>query len=112
MAGAMNDRLAVGDLDRMGIDTVIIAGTDIQGRMFGKRMTPRVFATKVDEGLHICTCVYAWDMAQSLDGLHVDFAGAHAGAREWADSCWAATAAAVSARHRPVPQREGLAATA
>jgi glutamine synthetase len=84
MAGAMNDRLAPGDLDRMGIDTVIIAGTDIQGRMFGKRMTPRVFATKVDEGLHICTCVYAWDMAQSLDGLHVDFAGAHTGWHDFA----------------------------
>jgi glutamine synthetase len=84
MAGAMNDRLAVGDLERMGIDTVIIAGTDIQGRMFGKRMTPRVFATKVDEGLHICTCVYAWDMAQSLDGLHVDFAGAHTGWHDFA----------------------------
>jgi glutamine synthetase len=84
MAGAMNDRLAVEDLDRLGIDTVIIAGTDIQGRMFGKRMSPRVFATKVDEGLHICTCVYAWDMAQSLDGLHVDFAGAHTGWHDFA----------------------------
>jgi glutamine synthetase len=42
-------------------------------------MSPRVFATKIDEGLHICTCVFAWDMAQSLDGLHVDFAGAHTG---------------------------------
>jgi glutamine synthetase len=80
----MNDRLAVGDLDRLGIDTVIIAGTDIQGRMFGKRMSPRVFATKVDEGLHICTCVYAWDMAQSLDGLHVDFAGVHTGWHDFA----------------------------
>jgi glutamine synthetase len=84
MAGAMSDRLALGDLDRLGIDTVIIAGTDIQGRMFGKRMSPRVFATKVDEGLHICTCVYAWDMAQSLDGLHVDFAGAHTGWHDFA----------------------------
>lgn len=80
----MNDRLVVEDLDRLGIDTVIIAGTDIQGRMFGKRMSPRVFATKVDEGLHICTCVYAWDMAQSLDGLHVDFAGAHTGWHDFA----------------------------
>ena len=78
----MNDRLGVADLEKLGIDTVIIAGTDIQGRMFGKRMSPRVFATKIDEGLHICTCVFAWDMAQSLDGLHVDFAGAHTG---WQD---------------------------
>jgi glutamine synthetase len=84
MARAMNDRLETGDLDRLGIDTVIIAGTDIQGRMFGKRMSPRVFASKIDEGLHICTCVFAWDMAQSLDGLHVDFAGAHTGWHDFA----------------------------
>src|ERR1700676_2446000 len=84
MAGAMSERLTVGDLDRLGIDTVIIAGTDIQGRMFGKRMSPRVFATKVDEGLHICTCVFAWDMAQSLEGLHVDFAGPHTGWHDFA----------------------------
>jgi glutamine synthetase len=79
MAGAMTDRLEIGDLDGLGIDTVIIAGTDIQGRMFGKRMSPRVFATKLEEGLHVCTCVFAWDMAQALEGLHVDFAGAHTG---------------------------------
>jgi glutamine synthetase len=84
MAGTMKDRLEAKDLDRLGIDTVIIAGTDIQGRMFGKRMSPRVFATKVDEGLHICTCVYAWDMAQALEGLHVDFAGAHTGWHDFA----------------------------
>jgi glutamine synthetase len=84
MARAMTDRLDIGDLDRLGIDTVIIAGTDIQGRMFGKRMSPRVFATKLDEGLHICTCVYAWDMAQALEGLHVDFAGAHTGWHDFA----------------------------
>lgn len=62
-----------------GIDTVIVAGVDMQGRLFGKRMSPRVFEAKAQSGLHICTCVYAWDMAQSLEGLHVDFAGSHTG---------------------------------
>ncbi|HVC03364.1 MAG TPA: glutamine synthetase family protein [Candidatus Acidoferrales bacterium] len=84
MAGAVSERLEVGELDRLGIDTVIIAGTDIQGRMFGKRMSPRVFATKLEEGLHICTCVYAWDMAQALEGLHVEFAGGHTGWHDFA----------------------------
>ena len=71
-------RLELADLSRLGIDTVIVAGVDMQGRLFGKRMAPDVFAAKADEGLHVCTCVYAWDIAQSLD-LHVDFAGGHTG---------------------------------
>lgn len=75
----MTDPLDPADLDRQGIDTVIIAGADMQGRMFGKRMSPRIFAAKREEGLHICTCVFGWDMAQSLEGLHVDFAGIHTG---------------------------------
>lgn len=62
-----------------GIDTVIIAGVDMQGRLFGKRMSTRVFQAKARSGLHICTCVYAWDMSQALEGLHVDFAGSHTG---------------------------------
>ena len=75
----MTGPLAVDDLDRLGIDTVIIAGVDMQGRLFGKRMSPRVFRTKLDEGLHVCTCVYAWDLDQSLEGLQLDFAGPHTG---------------------------------
>jgi glutamine synthetase len=30
-------------LNHVGIDTVIVAGSDMQGRLFGKRMSPRVF---------------------------------------------------------------------
>lgn len=71
--------LSLDDLDPFGIETVIIAGVDMQGRMFGKRMSPRVFRSKLDEGLHVCTCVYAWDVEQSLEGLAVDFAGPHTG---------------------------------
>jgi glutamine synthetase len=65
-----------------GIDTVIVAGADMYGRLFGKRMPVRAFERIVDDGLHVCTCVYAWDVDQSLDGLEVDFAGAHTG---WQD---------------------------
>jgi glutamine synthetase len=75
----MTGTIELADLARLDIDTVIIAGVDMQGRLFGKRMSPRVFEGKLDEGLHVCTCVYAWDMAQLLEGLHVDFAGSHTG---------------------------------
>jgi glutamine synthetase len=73
------DRLEPADLGRLGIDTVILAGADMQGRLFGKRMSPRVFTARAEQGLHVCSCVYAWDMAQSLEGLHVDLAGPHTG---------------------------------
>ena len=79
MAHPVSDgRLGPADLAALGIDTVIVASVDMQGRLFGKRMTPEVFAAKAEEGLNVCTCVYAWDIAQSL-GLHVDFAGGHTG---------------------------------
>jgi glutamine synthetase len=73
--------LSLEDLARpgAGLDTVIIAGVDMQGRLFGKRMSPRVFAAKASDGLQVCSCVFAWDIDQSLDGLHVDFAGPHTG---------------------------------
>jgi glutamine synthetase len=79
MDSAMTGRLEPGELAAHGIDTVIIAGTDVQGRLFGKRMSPCVFETKLDEGLHICTCVYAWDMDQALEGIDLEFAGPHTG---------------------------------
>src|ERR1035437_9764986 len=75
----MNEPLTPHDLEKHGIDTVIIAGVDMQGRLVGKRMSPRVFRNKLDEGLHICTCVYTWDIDQDLEGVHVEFAGAHTG---------------------------------
>jgi glutamine synthetase len=73
--------LSLEDLARPGaeIDTVIIAGVDMQGRLFGKRMSPRVFAAKATSGLQVCSCVFAWDIDQSLEGLHVEFAGPHTG---------------------------------
>jgi glutamine synthetase len=79
VARQVKGKIEIADLDPLDIDTVIIAGVDMQGRLFGKRMSPRMFVAKLEEGLHVCTCVYAWDMGQSLEGLHVDLAGAHTG---------------------------------
>lgn len=66
------------ELERLGIETVIVSGVDMQGRLFGKRMSPAVFRRLGADGLHICSCVYCWDLPQSLD-LELAFAGGHTG---------------------------------
>jgi Glutamine synthetase, catalytic domain len=63
-----------------GIETVIVAAPDMQGRLFGRRMSASIFRTKLD-GIDICTCTLAWDIEQDL-GLQVDFAGFQTG---WPD---------------------------
>jgi glutamine synthetase len=72
-------RLDVADLSGGEFDTVIIAGIDMYGRLTGKRIPARRWKETAAEGLHICTCVYAWDFAQDLGTLHVDYAGDHTG---------------------------------
>lgn len=62
-----------------GYDTVIVAGVDMQGRLFGKRMPVRRFLRVVDEGIHVCSCVYAWDIEEDLGGAQVDYTGFHTG---------------------------------
>ena len=68
------DELLGGDFD-----TVILATVDIQGRLVGKRLSPRAFVNKVLTGIHVCTCTLAWDMDQSLEGIAVEYAGLHTG---------------------------------
>lgn len=75
----MNGRLELADLQGREFDTVIVAGVDMYGRLFGKRMPARAFRRILTEGLHVCTCVYAWDVDQDMDTVKVDFAGAHTG---------------------------------
>lgn len=71
--------LLASDLEQSGFHTVIIAGVDMQGRLFGKRMPVRRLARVQQDGIHVCTCVYGWDVDQNLDGLRVEFAGYHTG---------------------------------
>lgn len=61
-----------------GFDTVIVAGTDVQGRLFGRRVPLRRFLEEFKHGLDICTCALAWDITQDL-GVEVPFAGWHTG---------------------------------
>src|SRR5437870_9600532 len=44
------------------VDTVIIAITDLQGRLMGKRLTGPYFLDHVDEGLHACDYLLAMDI--------------------------------------------------
>lgn len=61
-----------------GFDTVIVAGTDVQGRLFGRRVPVRQFLDTFKDGLDICTCTLAWDITQDL-AVEVPFAGWHTG---------------------------------
>jgi glutamine synthetase len=76
---SVHERLDVTDLTGGDIDTVIIAGVDMYGRLTGKRIPARRWKETAAEGLHVCTCVYAWDFTQELGSLHVDYAGDHTG---------------------------------
>lgn len=64
------------DLGDGRFDTVVLAATDMQGRLFGKRMPVARFLGR--DAIHVCTCVLAWDVAQSPE-LEVAFAGFHTG---------------------------------
>jgi glutamine synthetase len=72
--------LAPESLEELGIETVIVAAPDMQGRLFGRRTSPSIFRSKLG-GIDICTCTLAWDIEQDLS-LQVEFAGFHTG---WQD---------------------------
>lgn len=59
--------LAPDALEAEGIHTVIVATPDLQGRLVGRRVPVERFAQVVDHGIEICTCAWAWDIAQSFD---------------------------------------------
>jgi glutamine synthetase len=59
--------LAVDDLEAEGIHTVIVGSPDLQGRMVGRRVPVEQFARVAEHGIEICTCAWAWDIAQSFD---------------------------------------------
>lgn len=54
------------ELEDLGIQTVIVATPDLQGRLMGRRVPTRNFPAVVANGLEICTCVWAWDIEQGL----------------------------------------------
>lgn len=49
-----------------GYHTVIVASPDLQGRLIGRRVPAESFDRVATAGVDVCTCVYAWDLTQSL----------------------------------------------
>ena len=60
------------------IETVIVCGIDMQGRLYGKRVTASFFLESVDGSTNTCACNFGWDMDLILiPGL--EFTGWHTG---------------------------------
>ncbi len=55
------------------IDTVIVAFTDMQGRLVGKRVAARLFMEEVGEhGAECCNCLLAVDVEMNtVDGYSI-----------------------------------------
>jgi glutamine synthetase len=65
-----------------GIETVIIASVDMQGRLFGRRLPIRALREEADWRLSISTCALGWDYTQDV-GMNARFTGLHTG---WHDA--------------------------
>jgi len=60
------------------VDTVIVAGVDLQGRLYGKRCAAQALLRDMAEGIRTCDCNFGWDIERMLiPGL--DFTGWHTG---------------------------------
>mgnify|MGYP002628081701 CR=1 FL=1 len=65
-----------------GIDTVIVATADIQGRLIGRRIPAENFAGAVEHGVAVSQCVFGWDIMQNSELLAtgaLDYTGIHNG---------------------------------
>lgn len=65
-----------------GIHTVIVATPDLQGSLVGRRVPVERFPAACDDGIEICTCVWAWDIEQSphmIEGDKLALCGLHNG---------------------------------
>ena len=60
------------------IKTVVIAGVDMQGRLFGKRFTGKSFIEIFEGGSNTCACNLGWDMDLMLIP-ELKFTGWHTG---------------------------------
>lgn len=60
------------------IDTIIVAGIDMLGQLYGKREEAAAFLADFSDGVNTCDCTIAWDIdRQLIDGL--DITGWHKG---------------------------------
>lgn len=66
------------ELAEAGIETVILATPDLQGRPYGKRLSTQAFLDRLEAGIQASTCALAWDYGQGL-GVEVPYTGLHTG---------------------------------
>ncbi len=60
------------------IETIVVAGIDLQGRLYGKRFCADAFIDGFEGGTNTCTCNFGWDMdLELIPGL--EFTGWHTG---------------------------------
>ena len=65
-------------VDEGVVDTIIVAGVDLQGRLYGKRCAAGPFLRDMTGGIHTCDCNFGWDIERILiPGLA--FTGWHTG---------------------------------
>ena len=50
------------DLPAQGIATVLVVSPDLQGRLIGRRVPASGFDRALENGVDVCTCVWAWDI--------------------------------------------------
>lgn len=65
-----------------GVETVIVATSDMQGRLVGRRVPAERFDSVCNEGVPIASCVYGWDIAQNSELLaagSLAYTGMHTG---------------------------------
>ncbi len=70
--------LSTDDLQTEGFRTVIVTSADVTGRLVGKRFSPEVFRTLVDDGVALSSCVLGWDLDQ-WPGPTQAYTGHHTG---------------------------------
>ncbi|MFH1537378.1 MAG: glutamine synthetase family protein [bacterium] len=65
-------------IDGGQIDTIIMAGVDLQGRLYGKRLVAETFLEHFKGGINTASCNFGWDMDLILiPGM--EFTGWHTG---------------------------------
>lgn len=54
------------------VDTIIVAGVDMVGQLYGKREDAEIFLRDFSDGVHTCDCTMGWDIDRRLiDGLTI-----------------------------------------
>ena len=66
------------DLASEGFRTVIVTSADVTGRLVGKRFSPEVFSSLLEEGVALSSCVLGWDIEQ-WPGPSQAYTGHHTG---------------------------------